>query len=117
MAVDFFTGPPDPRDVRAQLRHFSQRHSEDWVARVWIEDGSDAEGAEVVCTVSDSLRCTHPLDAATIERTVAAHINLLWPRGYRLVAERARAELGGEYALGGDSESLYLVEQFMRVPA
>lgn len=117
MTADLFTGPPDPRDVRARLRDLSRRPGSDqWVARAWIEDETDDEGVEVVCQVSDSLRCTHSLEPDAIESTVARHINL-WQPEHRLVAARARTELGGEYALGGDSDALYLVELPIAIPA
>src|SRR4051794_31279450 len=111
MIADLFSGPPDPLDVRARLLEWEQRHSEEWTARVRIEDGTDAERVEVVLRVSGSLRETHPLDAKSVESAVASYINLKWPAEYRLMAERSRAELGGEYALGGDADAgLYFVE-------
>jgi hypothetical protein len=116
--INFFLGPPNPRDVRAKLLGWEQRHSEEWVARVWIEDGTEDEGVEVVLAVSRTLRSTHPLDDESVESAVANYMNLKWPAEYRLVAERSRSELGGEYALGGDAEvGLHLVELSIPVPA
>lgn len=117
MTTDLFDGPPDPRDVRATLRDLSHRHDrEEWIARVWVEDGTEAEGIEVVCRASDSLRCTVGLDAGSIEREVARYINLSWRPEHRLVAVRARVELGGEYRFGGDTEAgLHITEPPIRV--
>jgi hypothetical protein len=103
--TDVFQGPPDPLDVRVRLLEWEQRHSEEWTARVWLEDGTDAEGLEVTLCASASLRATHPLDPASVERAVASYVNPKWPAGHRLTGERGRAEAGGEYALDGDADA------------
>lgn len=109
--MDFFTGPPDPRDVRAKVLGWERRHSEEWATRVRVDDWTDGEGVEVTLVASGSLYSTHPLDAESVERAVAGYINLQWPPEHRLTAVRSRAEFGGEYALGGDADAgLYVVE-------
>ena len=119
MSPDPFTGALDPHEVRVTLLDLSPDPPRDgWVARVWIEDGTDAEGVEVVCRASDTVRCSAGLDAQSIERKVADHINLIPHPEHRLAIVRARAELNGEYRLDGDADvGLYVTEPPIPVPA
>jgi hypothetical protein len=103
--TDVFTGPPEPRDVRAKLLDLSQRHDrEQWIARIWLEDGTEAKGVEVTCRASDSLASIHPLDSPSIESAVARYVNLAWPADYRLDAVRTRANLRADFVLRGNGE-------------
>jgi hypothetical protein len=102
--TDVFTGPPDPRDVRAKLLDRSPHHEqEEWIARVRIDDGTEAEGVEVRCRASGSLASIHPLDAQSIESAVAQHINVAWRPGHRLDVVRIRANLRADFALRGNA--------------
>jgi hypothetical protein len=103
--VNVFTGPPDPRDVRTKLLDLSPPHDrEEWIARVWIQDGTEAEGVEVRCRASGSLASIHRLDAQSIEPAVAQYVNFAWPPEHRLDAVRTRANLRADFALRGNAE-------------
>ena len=65
---DFFTGPPDPRDVTAALLVQEPRVGDGWHLRFVL---SDAIGrTEIDFDLSDSARSVGPSDPASLENLV-----------------------------------------------
>jgi hypothetical protein len=108
---ELIDGAGDPRDVSVTFSGTVAWREGSLVLRVAVADGTDAEGCEVDCRVSDSTASSHPLDARSIEDALAQHIDMSWPPEHRLPAVRALAEAGGEYFLAGNADlGLYVSE-------
>jgi hypothetical protein len=112
-----FTGPPDPRDVIVTVREVIGEHGDATVVRVAIEDATDTEGVEMDCPINGTTYSSHRCARNDLEDALVRYLNLLPPR-LRLEVVRARAEMGGVYAFGGDGErGLYVTEPPIRVAA